>query len=294
MYSLSFMLLLAAADPDDGLAKKMLPIYTREVEEYSLAVESAPKKALELKKEAIFEWSNHVRDGLKVQGTVFLWVREGRPSAICSVYSEPEERLKGRKLYHEFHALDREKLIVTRPKSALNEWKPEVGLARKEIPDAPAPADTAAARFLQMKRLAQDFAGYSVDIENKRLDLRLLPTPLYRYPTAKAGVVDGALFTQVMGTDPEVLLIIEANQIDGKLRWEYACGRYSDKSLHVQWKEKEVWSMVRSDTNSWLHDPQHLFRIYPDKVVSLEGKLLARVRAADKIWWGEYFPVEDE
>ncbi len=72
MYSLSFMLLLAAADPDDGLAKKMLPIYTREVEEYSLAVESAPKKALELKKEAIFEWSNHVRDGLKVQGTVFL------------------------------------------------------------------------------------------------------------------------------------------------------------------------------------------------------------------------------
>ena len=42
---------------------------------------------------------------------------------------------------HEFHALDPEKLLVTRPKDALNEWKPEAGLARKELTDAPAPAD---------------------------------------------------------------------------------------------------------------------------------------------------------
>ena len=131
--------------------------------------------------------------------------------------------------------------------------------------------------------------------------MRLLPTPLYRYPTAKTGVIDGALFTLVStsGTDPEILLLIEAREENGKTRWEFACGRFSDKSLYVQRKEKEVWSLVRSetnssDTNSWLHDPQHLFRVFPDKVVTLEGKLLARIRAMDDKWWGDYFPAEDK
>src|SRR5206468_6693782 len=55
-------LLLLAADPTDGLAKKMLPIYLKEAEAYALAVESAPKKALELKREPVFEWSNPNRN----------------------------------------------------------------------------------------------------------------------------------------------------------------------------------------------------------------------------------------
>jgi hypothetical protein len=197
---------------------------------------------------------------------------------------------------HEVHALDTEKLLVTRPKGALNEWKPEVGLARKELTDSPVPATTPAARLLQMKKLAQEFTGYETDNEGKRWDLRLLPAPLYRYPTAKTGVIDGALFTLICteGTDPEVLLLIEAKEIDGKVHWEYALGRYSDRNLYVQRNEKEIWSLVRSDTNTFLHDPDHLFRVYADKVVSLDGKLLARVRATEEKWWGEFFPVEDK
>ena len=38
------LLLAMGADPDDGLAKQMLPIYVKEASEYSIAVESAPKK----------------------------------------------------------------------------------------------------------------------------------------------------------------------------------------------------------------------------------------------------------
>jgi hypothetical protein len=303
MSILSLLLLLVADESGKGLAKKMLPIYVKEVEAYSLAVESEPKQPLELKKEPVFEWSNPGRDAgggleghLAVQGVVFLWLREGRPAAVCCVFSEVDDRLKGRKLYHEFHALDREKLLVTRPKEALNEWKPAVGLARKDLADAPAPDGDAPVRWLQMKKLAQEFTGHGIDSQGKRADMRLLPTPLYRYPTAKSGVIDGALFTLVSttGTDPEILLLIEAKEDGGKMRWQYACGRFSDKSLYVQHKDKEVWSLIRSDTNTWLHDPQHLFRVFPDKVVDLEGKLLARVRAADDRWWGEYFPAEEK
>ena len=51
---LSLLIVLAADPPSDSLAKKMLPIYVKEVETYSLAVESAPKQPLELKREPVF------------------------------------------------------------------------------------------------------------------------------------------------------------------------------------------------------------------------------------------------
>src|SRR5262245_56574508 len=217
------LLLLAAADPNENIGKKMLPIYVEEVEAYTLAVVSAPKKPLELKKEPVFEWLNPTRN--TQQGAVFLWLRDGRPAALGCFFSAPRPPWKdGRQLMHEFHALDPEKLVVTRPKEALNEWKPKAGLERKELADAPAPADTPAGRLLQMKKLAAEFAGHSVDREMKRWELRLLPTPLYRYPAAKTGVIDGALFALVSNaaTDPEVLLLIEAREEKGKVRWEYA------------------------------------------------------------------------
>lgn len=83
MRVLNLLLVLAAAGPDDGLAKKMLPIYVKEISEYSLAVKSAPKKKLDLKKEPIFEWSNPVRSGMQ-QGVVFLWLREGKDQEVFS------------------------------------------------------------------------------------------------------------------------------------------------------------------------------------------------------------------
>jgi hypothetical protein len=286
--------MLTADEPVESLAKKMLPIYVKEVSEYTMTRETDPKKPLERTKEPVFDWSNPVRQGLQ-QGVVFLWLRDdGRPAALGCIFSEPEGQFKGRKVIHEFHALDPDKLLVSRP-NALNEWKPEAGLARTEIPDAAPPAATPGARLVQMRQLAQEFTGYELDSEGKRWDLRLLPAPLYRYPAGKAGVVDGALFTLVSnaGTDPEVLLLIEAREQGGKLRWEYACGRFSDRSLYVQRRGKEVWSMVRSETNTFLHDPQHLYRTYADKVVTTEGKLLARVRATPQVWWGEFIPVQD-
>jgi hypothetical protein len=289
---LSLILILAADPPADSLAKKMLPIYVKEVEAYSLAVESAPKQALELNKEPVFEWANPARSDQ--QGAVFLWLRDGRPAALACIFSHPHDKLPGRQVMHELHALDTEKLLVTR--NEYNQWKPQAGLARKELPEAAAPAATPGARLLQMRQFAQQFTGHSIDRDQKRWELRLLPTPLYRYPAAKTGVVDGALFALMSsaGTDPEVLLVIEAKEADGKLRWEYACGRFSDWELHVQRKETEVFSSVPSDTNPFFHDPQHLYRIYPEKVVTPEGKVLARIRSTPKMPWGEVIPIEDK
>ena len=295
MFVLSLLLVIGADEPADGLAKKMLPIYAREAADYTMAVGSDPKKALELKKEPIFEWANPARQGLQ-QGVVYLWLRDGRPAALCSVFSQPHAKPVGRKIIHEFHALDREKLVVTRPKDELNEWKPEAGLARQELPEAGAPADTPAARLVQMRRLAQEFTGHMIDRADKRWELRLLPAPLYRYPAAKTDVIDGALFALVStaGTDPEVLLVIEAREEKGKTRWEYACGRFSDCNLYVQRKDKEIWSSVLGEANTHLHDPLHTYRLYGDKIVSLEGKLLARVQVTPEMKYGKVIPVDEK
>ncbi|HEY7329290.1 MAG TPA: hypothetical protein VH592_16730 [Gemmataceae bacterium] len=291
---LSLILVLASAEPDDGLAKKMLPIYRKEVAEYSLAVESAPKKELELKKDPIFEWTNPIRSTLQ-QGVIFLWLRDGRPAALGSIFSQQDPSLPGRRVIHELHALDSEKILVSRP-NALNEWRPRVGLERKELPNAGTPAATPGARLLHMRRLAQEFTGYETDSEGKRSDLRLLPKPLYRYPASKSGVVDGALFTLLSaeGTDPEIWLLIEACQEGGKICWKYACCRFSNRDLYIQHKDKEAWSSVHSATNTVAHDSLHLYRLYADKVVNLEGKLLARVRETPAVWWGESIPVDEK
>jgi hypothetical protein len=297
LFVLSLLLVAGAEEPTETLAKKMLPVYVKEASDYSIAVETAPmmKKELKLIKEPVFEWSNPTREGVQ-QGVVFLWLCDGRPAAIGSIFSQSHDKPQGRQIVHEFHALDVDKLVVTRPKGVLNEWKPQAGLARKELPEATVPAATPAARLLQMRKLAQEFTGHETDDEGKRWDLRLLPTQLYRYPTAKTGVIDGALFTLVSsaGTDPEVLLLLEAREERGKVRWEYACGRFSDRSLYVQRNDKEVWSMVRNDDNSFNNDPQHLYSLYADKVVSLEGKLLARMRVTKEVSWGEVVPIGEK
>jgi hypothetical protein len=229
------------------------------------------------------------------QGVCFLWLRDGRPAALGCIFSQPEPRLSGRKVIHELHALDTEKLLVSRPNS-LNEWKPQAGLERKELTDAGAPAATAPARLVQMRRIAQGFTGYLIERGGKRYDLRLLPAPLYRYPPARAGVVDGALFTLVSteGTDPEVLLLLEAREESGRTRWEYACGRFSNRDLHVQRNDREVWSSVMGETNTPSHDPLHLYRLYGDKIVTTEGKLLGRVRVTEKVPYGIIIPVDEK
>jgi hypothetical protein len=290
---LSLILVLAADEPAESLSKQMLPIYVKEAQTYSLAVASAPDRPLELKKEPVFEWLNPARNAQ--QGAVFLWLRDGRPAALACIFSQPADRLPGRQIMHELHALDPEKLVVKR--EGYNQWQPQAGLARAELPDAGAPAATAGARLLQMRRLAQELTGHSIDRDSKRWELRLLPTPLYRYPTAKTGVVDGALFALMSsaGTDPEVLLLIEAREEDGKMRWEYACGRFSDWELHVSRKGKEVFASVPSESNPFSHDPLHLYRLYPEKVVTPEGKLLARIRQNPRNPnVAEIIPVEDK
>ena len=74
------------------------------------------------------------------------------------------------------------------------------------------PADSAAARLRQMRALAQEFTGRQTNREGVDRDMRLLAQPIYRYENTKGDLIDGGLFVFVLGTDPEVFLLIEARR----------------------------------------------------------------------------------
>jgi len=74
-------------------------------------------------------------------------------------------------------------------------------------------------------------------------ELRMLPTPLYRYAIDKPDKVqDGALFAYVSGTDPEVLLVIEAFGEEGKFQWQYAFVRRTSGGVEGRFRNKLVWT----------------------------------------------------
>lgn len=79
-------------------------------------------------------------------------------------------------------------------------------------------------------------------------ELRLLPQPLYRYPGDDPATKDGAVFAFVTGTDPEVILQIEAvSGDDDALRWRHAVTRRTSGALRVSHKDKVIWTCSRTE-----------------------------------------------
>ena len=81
----------------------------------------------------------------------------------------------------------------------------------------------------------------------------MLPTPLkvYKSVDPKSNVRSGAMFTFVLGTDPECTLLLEAVEFKSRLRWEYAFGRATRGGLIGRYKGNEVWRAEKSLPNEY-------------------------------------------
>jgi hypothetical protein len=126
-----------------------------------------------------------------------------------------------------------------------NSWSIRVpGIEPKKIPDAPVPADTAPLRLTQMRDLAREFSA-TTTLDGVNQDLRLLAQPLYRYESKSPDVIDGALFTFVTGTDPELMLVIEARRTAAGPAWHFGAGRFTDLSLTLRYNQAVLWDFDR-------------------------------------------------
>jgi len=73
-------------------------------------------------------------------------------------------------------------------------------------------------------------------------ELRLLTQPLYRYESTSPNVVDGGLFAFVEGTDPEIILLIEARRTAKGMEWRFGAVRMNSIALRLNYQGREVWS----------------------------------------------------
>lgn len=182
-------------------------------------------------------WANNVRGS--DDGVTVLFVQDGMPLAAACIF--PWRK----RIYHCFESLSREKVVARRDGKAV--WEPqEPGVAFSNVINAPVPSETVTVRLRQMKALAERF-GAIMTVKKadttEREELRLLPTPLFRYDPKSGDVIDGAVFAFVVGTDPEVLLQLEAVKINGKTTWQYAFARRTYCRLECSLDKKVVWEV---------------------------------------------------
>jgi hypothetical protein len=198
---------------------------------------TADGTVLENPKEPVLRWTNPFAG--RTYGNTYVWLQKGRPAAAGCMYRNfhPWNGFAG-----ELVMLTGEKLVMTRGDA--ERWRPEGAWKWHPLPGSPAPAASAAQRLVQMKAIAAEFAVELLDKRNEQRGEdqtpRLLPKPLYRYDAAQTKALDGALFAFVIGTDPELLLLIECDTA-AKTGWQFGVGRMNRDTIRLKRKGEVVW-----------------------------------------------------
>jgi hypothetical protein len=260
-------------DPADNGKTALQKLIDESIAWYELS--AGPDLEARLKPMPVLRWDNNTRGS--GSGLTVLYLAGGRPEVVCCIY--PWEQ----KLYHEFSSLSSGPISARREGVVV--WRPQKpGLTFRTVPNAPPPADSASARLRQIKRLFRRFeatlVGWKAD-DSDRQELRPLPRALYRYEEPRGEIIDGAVFAYVMGTDPEVLLLIEAVAAESGPEWRYAFVRRTSGELEGRLDGDVVWTAERYPDTS---DPTSADRTIG---VSLAGLLdpnepAARARAAQE------------
>jgi hypothetical protein len=236
-----------------------LELVRRMVAHYELFSIKIERTKLERSPDPVLRWTNPVRGAS--DGCSFLWTSGGRPEAIASFY--PSFGGDGRGWDHEFQSLSRGQLVAERDRVAC--WTPEKpGIEFRPVADAPVPAETATRRLSQMRTIAGRFSATCIVREDKSA-LRLMTTPIYRYGNADQELLDGAILLFVQGTDPELLLLLEAHREGDVRQWQYGLARMTMWGIEVSYQDASIWSVEAVDRKS---DPRQTYftidRVLPE------------------------------
>jgi hypothetical protein len=199
------------------------------------------KDLLELIERPLLTYGDSARSN--ENGTLWAFGKTGRPAAFVELY----QRTGGSNWVHALTLTSTKRATMTTPVST--RWAPEtIQIEPAPLPEAPAPHAKESQRTRQIKELSRRFTAHEFwNPDNSRFELRLLVQPVHRYSDAKAGLHDGAAFVIAHGTNPEVILLIEA--LGTKLetaRWHYGLARLGSAELHVELDGKEVWKRERT------------------------------------------------
>jgi hypothetical protein len=191
--------------------------------------------------------------------SLWIWSSGGRPTAILAVELYPKPP-KGPRWLYEIASLS-ERHIGARHDTDLA-WNAKApGLKWNLLPDAEPPAERPLRRLAQMKELCRTFTAHESAVIEGRVELRLLASPLVRYADDAAGVRDGAIFAFANGTNPEVLLVLEAHgEQDASPQWRCSFAQMTGGAVVVEHDGREIWKRGEADppavresyVNGWL------------------------------------------
>lgn len=197
--------------------------------EYELFLGQSNTIKLDLQHKPVFRWTNPIQKSK--DGVIFIWTHQGRPEAMVGVFTYDKSRFS-----REFQSVSRSSLVAVHKKQPV--WHPSsAGVERKAVPDAPTPA--ASIRQRQMKALPGRFTA-SVGKNKHRRKIRLLTQPIYRYEPKDSKLRDGALLAFVQGTDPELLLLLEAWPDGTNYESRYGLARMISVSIEARYRNQVV------------------------------------------------------
>jgi hypothetical protein len=256
-------------------AEQRLLFARQAAEAYRFRFGGRDKSEVVLNPEPLLRWNNQVvRED---DGMLFLWARgqKGRPVAAAQFF------LVDTLWHHEFQSLCEKPFEARFPGAPASDWSWEPGGAGLEFvrsENAGAPGASARERLRQMKAIAERFtAMVDPGREIARPEqLRVLTTPLYRYSAKDEGILDGALFAIVQGTNPEVLILLEADTSDpASPFWRHGFARMSSFRVRVFRGGETVWERQKAEVPTRERTSPYFFRwsAQPDR--SAEVKSLA-------------------
>lgn len=246
--------------PQPDTSADLKRVALESVEGYLIHPEGEPSVAFELVKEPVVRFTTSGID----EGDIFLWTREDRPEVAVQVF-----RLGTQDSYiwlHEFQSLGSGPLVLMQEGRAV--WKPDsAGVTWQELSNTTVPVKSPSGRLTQMKALARRFTGQEQtpgvgnSPELKNFELRMKPREILRYDAPGQGVVDGVVFyfAQEDLSDPELLLLIEAFESEGKTGWRFACAPLSCWPMQVQLDGKEAVNIPNRYLASKETDPYHIW-----------------------------------
>ena len=204
-----------------------------------LADHERAESAVKLKEEPVLRYADDTRQ--THESSLWVWSDGGRPAAILALEFYPQDP-QGPKWLYEIASLSTGRIAAEREGSF--RWTAtEPGLDFRSLDGGPLPAEKEARRLAQMKQLRGRFAAYenASAASGGRIELRALATPLLHYADADQGILDGAIFSFANGTNPEVLLVLEARTVKDEPAWHYALVHLSGEPVAVQLDGKDLW-----------------------------------------------------
>ena len=232
-----------AAD-DEPAPKASPPVIAATKHAATLEMALAEPKSgelLKLSERALLTFGDAARD--HEAGTLWAWSSGGRPVAMMELFRATGDD----KLWLHALTMTSPKLVRMKAKSGAV-WSPRKSdFEPKALPGELGVGDKPARRLRQMKDLARRFTAHEFwDPNNSRFELRLLAQPVLRYADPANNVVDGAVFVFAHGTNPEVLMLLEAVGADAATaKWQYSFARSGSAEMHVELDGQEVWLRER-------------------------------------------------